>query len=371
MMNSLAAANSSFSASAGAALRKKCRVAAVPIGVAPDAVRVSSRLVRVLADVVRQRGIEPEKLLCTQRHEADRQSGEHDAWRSLREFEALFARAIQLTGEPALGLLCGSSASESSFDLVAPLVSHARTLRHALELACQFHRLVLLDGATVRFSECAGRARVRCELPRMEPVLERGLAEFVAAGLLRMLLAFGAERADVHEVCFSHARPAHHSAYAALFKGRERFAQPFTGIEFESDLLDRPHLHCQPELQVLLHEHAQRSLDRASRQRTFVEHLQALLQAKALTHAPEMTLVARELGVSVRSLRRRLAEEGSSFRAVLQSARHEAACSMLRDRAQTLKATSHALGFTDPCAFHRAFKRWTGLTPAEYRERAS
>jgi AraC-like DNA-binding protein len=66
-------------------------------------------------------------------------------------------------------------------------------------------------------------------------------------------------------------------------------------------------------------------------------------------------------------LRRHLEEEGTSFRALTQAALHEHACVMLRNPAITLQSIAHALGFSDPSAFHRAFRRWSGATPAEYR----
>jgi AraC-like DNA-binding protein len=70
----------------------------------------------------------------------------------------------------------------------------------------------------------------------------------------------------------------------------------------------------------------------------------------------------------VRSLRRRLDEEGASFRALVDDARRDAACLMLRDPKLTIQAVSFELGFATPSVFHRAFKRWTGLTPVHYRE---
>jgi AraC-like DNA-binding protein len=82
-----------------------------------------------------------------------------------------------------------------------------------------------------------------------------------------------------------------------------------------------------------------------------------------------MVLAARELGLSVRSLRRHLEDEGASFRELTQAALHDAACSMLRNPAITLQSIAHALGFSDSSAFHRAFRRWSALTPAEYRSK--
>ena len=83
-----------------------------------------------------------------------------------------------------------------------------------------------------------------------------------------------------------------------------------------------------------------------------------------------MALVSRELGLSVRSLRRRLLEEGTSYRELTQTLQYESACSMLRNPELTLQAIAHALGFADCSTFHRAFMRWSGSTPGAYREAA-
>src|SRR5262249_8046331 len=93
---------------------------------------VSNVLVRALAEVLQRRGIGPATLMG---RAADALFSEPpDARTPLVEYEALLARAIRLTGEPALGLHCGLLASETSFGLMGHLVSHAASLRHAIEL---------------------------------------------------------------------------------------------------------------------------------------------------------------------------------------------------------------------------------------------
>lgn len=164
---------------------------------------------------------------------------------------------------------------------------------------------------------------------------------------------------------FDYPRPPHHHAYTEAFSGTERFDQTFTGIEFRSEVLDRPHIHRQPELHVLLRTHAQQSLERLTRPQRFVEHVRAL--GKPGKQMPHMTVAARQLGISVRSLRRRLEEEGASYRALRQSHLEATACAMLRDPSLTIQAIAHDLGFAESAAFHRAFKHWTGMTPAAYR----
>ena len=80
-----------------------------------------------------------------------------------------------------------------------------------------------------------------------------------------------------------------------------------------------------------------------------------------------MQAVALALGISVRSLRRRLAAEGRSYQSVESEALATAAKRLLRDERRTIQDTADRMGFADTTAFHRAFKRWTGTTPSAYR----
>jgi AraC-like DNA-binding protein len=224
-------------------------------------------------------------------------------------------------------------------------------LRHAIELVVLFHPL-LLDETRVQLCEHMGSARLRCEFPVSDSAADRSMAELITAGLVRTLRAFGCRRSEIHAVCFEHHRPVHHQAYSHAFSGAERFAQAFTGVEFSARALDRPNIHRHPELSALLRVQAERSLQRLGQPQNC------------------MSRAARELALSVRSLRRHLLDEGTSFRTLAQSLLRELACTMLRDPNLTLQTIAFALGFTGATAFHRAFKRLTGVTPAEYREAA-
>lgn len=324
--------------------------------------QVSSVLVRVLLDVLRLRGVAFEALSIDG---ADRFLSDPAVARlPLSNYQALLGRAIQLSGEPALGLQCGLSASESSFGLMGPLISHSPTLRQAIELIAQFHEL-LIDDVRVQLSESTGTAHLRC---KFDAAVGRSVAELIVAGLVRMLRTFGCGETEIHAVCFEHTRPAYYHAYAAAFCGTERFAQPFTGIDFDARSLDRPHIHWQPELQALIRAQAERGLEQLWRPLTYAERVRALMRNRRDPQGLDMASASRELGLSTRSLRRRLEEEGTSYRALIQSMLHESACSMLRNPALTLQAIAYSLGFADASTFHRAFMRWRGLTPGEYRE---
>jgi AraC-like DNA-binding protein len=84
-----------------------------------------------------------------------------------------------------------------------------------------------------------------------------------------------------------------------------------------------------------------------------------------------MRQVAQRLGLSVRSLHRRLSEEQQSYVALANEVSAQRAKQLLIDERRTIQETAHAMGFTNVSSFHRAFRRWTGVTPAAFREQPS
>jgi AraC-like DNA-binding protein len=327
--------------------------------------QVSGVLVRVLLDAVQSYGVSHEALLlgspCTM------QQLENVAVRiDLAVFRDLNLRALELTADPALGLHVAERASEAAFDLVGHLVSHAPTLRDALGLCAQFQSL-FMDDVTLGFDERDGTARWRCAFVRGDPRFDAMWSEFILTGMQRALRVFAGSTVSAQAAYFEHPRPAHHAAYARIFRGAERFGQPFTGLDFSTQLLDRPQLHRHSELHAMLLSQAERALDRLGTPTSYSERLQHYFLACPPARIPDMRAAAHALGLGARSLRRRLAEEGVSYRELVQTALESLACHMLRDPRRSVQEVGHALGFSDVTAFHRAFKRWTGTTPQDYR----
>jgi AraC-like DNA-binding protein len=321
-------------------------------------------LVRVLVDAVEQAGSSRDELLRGTHFDACHLE-DASVRVPLDEFENLQARAVALTRDEALGLRMAEQ-SESSFDLFPPLVSHAPTLREALGLCSQFGRL-LKEGTNITLHEQGDTVAIRLHFARVSPLSDRVNAEFALAGLFRLVRGFGGANAPIHSVDFEHARPGYHREHARIFQGVERFSQPSTNIAFASTLLDRAHMHLHSELFLVLRREAERNLDRLARELTQEERLRQYLLAQRPQSMPDMEAAARDLRVSARTLRRRLAEEGVSFRSVVQSVLETLASHMLRDPNRTIQETAHAMGFADAASFHRAFKRWKGVTPKRSR----
>jgi AraC-like DNA-binding protein len=281
------------------------------------------------------------------------------------ELQELFARAIELSGDASLALQIVSDASEASFGLLAHLILYAPTLRAALEICSRFHPLMIDDGCMF-LSERGDTARLRCEFLRGTS-FDATFAEFILSGLMRMLREFGAMPDQVSAVYFEHARPSHHAAYTRVFGDQVRFEQALTGLDFARALLDRPSRLHQAELFHMFESEAQRSLELLPQPRSLVQQLEKYLAVHPVGRMPALPQAARDLNTSERSLRRQLSREGLSYREVTQAALQRGAVRLLRDPNRTLQEVAHTLGFADASSFNRAFKRWTGLAPGQYR----
>jgi AraC-like DNA-binding protein len=285
------------------------------------------------------------------------------------EYDRAQTAALDLTGDDALGLHLGERVSGRTFDVLADLASHAPTLRDAFQTFARFHRIVS-DGPDTTVYEHASIATLHYQFPRSSPRCNRLRAEFAMVGFLRMLRDFTRRDNPARAVYFEHPAPEYLHEYARIFGGIERFDHDFTGIEFDRELLDRTQQPQNGELYTVLESLAERKLSRVTREGGHAERLRDYLTSTALAERPQMDVVARSLGISVRSLRRRLDEEGVSYTTLLNEARATLAKRMLDDPRRSIYETAYAMGFSDPSAFHRAFKRWTGMTPTQYRQSA-
>jgi AraC-like DNA-binding protein len=168
-------------------------------------------------------------------------------------------------------------------------------------------------------------------------------------------------------VFFRHTRPAHEGAYTRIFGREVLFSQPRHEIVFKREVLDFQQLHRDDDVRDLLRRRAEELLARQGSDDHLVARATAAARAALACGSVDPAAVARRLGMTSRSLQRRLRERGCSLNAVLEAARRDIACQALKDRESSIKDIAFRLGFSEPSAFHRAFKRWTSMTPAEYR----
>ena len=145
-----------------------------------------------------------------------------------------------------------------------------------------------------------------------------------------------------------------------------RFGAPATGLLLPRDVLDRPSAFAHPELAREHEQFAKRMLGEAETQR-IAQRLRGMLVPLVETGGLELRAAARRLGMSPRTLQRRLADEGTSFARLADDIRQEIAEDQLLRTSASVDQIAYLTGYSEVSSFERAFKRWTRLTPSQYR----
>jgi AraC-like DNA-binding protein len=328
---------------------------------------VSVIFVHTLAETVEAAGVSREELLKAATVDSARLD-DVDARVGHDEYNRLLVAALKITGDEALGLHMGERVNWVAFDVFAHVAAHAGTMREAIAALLRFHRLATDDPEPI-LEEKQDTATLIYSVPLTAPRCDRVRAEFAVVGYLHMVRHFAGRHRTLKTAFFEHDAPAYRAEYRRIFGDAVEFGHPFTGAAFDRSFLDCQQHPRHVELHAAMTSLAERKLSRITRQGGLAHQLREYLAAQPPSAYAGMETAARWFGISVRSLRRKLEEEQASFTGVLAEARASAAKRMLQDPERSIGQTAHALGFSETSAFYRAFKRWTGMTPAAYRSR--
>lgn len=146
-----------------------------------------------------------------------------------------------------------------------------------------------------------------------------------------------------------------------------RVQSHWLGFALSREAWELPLRRRDPVLHSILYRNAEELAARLPETDTVVAELRRILVNRIAQGDSDIELIARSMATSVRSLQRRLAAAGTSYQEVLDSTRREAAGRHLADCAFSITEVAYLLGYSEPAAFHRAFKRWYGTTPQEFR----
>jgi AraC-like DNA-binding protein len=321
--------------------------------------------VRAVVAALGRAGLESSQLLAAAEVDAEQLDDVH-ARVPLADYRRVVRGVLEATQDPALGLHMGEHGSMTTFDALGHLTQLCPTLREALAMSSRYARIVT-DGPQLELTEHDDLAILRMTLSNEDAPEVRVAAEFSTISLLHLIRRFVGEEALAHRVLFAYPAPAHQAEYTRLFAGREQFSQPFTGLEFERAWLDRTQPYRSDELRDLLQARAEVLLAKVDRETSAAERVKRWLLIQSPRTRPTMDAVARDLGMSARSLRRRLHRERTPFGAVVDDALAVHAKRLLGDPRESIQDVAYAMGFATPSAFSRAFKRWTGGAPSAFR----
>ncbi len=282
---------------------------------------------------------------------------------------ALWDEAARRTGDAAFGLHAAERLQPGPFDVLDYAVRTAPTLRAALERLARYNRLVhdvavftVIDrGDVVRIEHALGG------VPQSRHAAEFTLASLVVVGAQLIGAPLRARAVELHPEA-----PARADEHARIFAVAPRFGAAVNALELERAALERPAPAADPALSAVIVRHAEALLGaRPAPTARTAERVRRLIADTLGDGDVSLTAIAARLRLSERSLQRRLADEDTTFDALVEELRRELALRYLGDPHVAIAEVAYLLGYSEPSAFHRAFKRWTGRTPAEARRHAA
>ena len=256
-----------------------------------------------------------------------------------------------------------------SFAMLCHAVLHGETLGGALRRILKGFA-VLLDDVSAEL-EVEGRvASVRVE-NRIEDAEARRFADETLLVMVHGLMCWLVGRRIALGLAeFAHPRPAHAPEYTVMFSEHLRFDAERTRIHFDARQLAAPVVQDDTTLKTFLQTAPQSVFLKYKNEDSWSARLRRRLRASVgRTEWPLLEDVARELHVAPTTLRRRLEAEGTSYRGIKDDLRRDAAVHYLCGSRLSVAEIAGLLGFQETSAFHRAFKKWSGVQPGEYRRR--
>jgi AraC-like DNA-binding protein len=275
----------------------------------------------------------------------------------------------ELLEDPSAPLCAGSRLHFGDYELLEYLCCTCRTLGESIACLGRYYPLLIAAEyeLVIEGDRAEGRFRIAPGLHAPDCLNEFALASNLTMGALHLQL----EGVQLPlEICFAHAAPSYAALFPQLFAAPVRFGCDYNAIVFPVSMLTHPMRTADPVLHDVLVRLADQELLALGDKSAFPAQVRAAMQAE-LTQGARLEAVAARLHLSPGALRSRLLQHGTTHSELLDRLRRDTAQRLLRQSQLSFAEIAHALGFAHPPAFHRAVRRWFGLTPSAYREAPS
>jgi AraC-like DNA-binding protein len=336
-----------------------------PSQAAPSRSAIDSGYIGLVLSGVREAGFDVDRLLARAGIAPD-QFDSPGSRLPQDQFARLIAVLTRETGDE-LWLLCSRPIKPGTFRMMCRLLIRCGNLREAIRVGCQFYHLVA-DDFVVRLAEGPDDASLYVTDTITHATRRRmvnGAILLFAYGLMCWLVGRRLPLITVHYVF---PEEPFSSELEPFYRAPMLFEQPRTEIRFDSELLDLPIMPDEGRLRRFLASMPSALLVRYRDDSSISERVRGILR-RNLKRPLSLEDIAGMLAVSPQTLRRRLLEEENcGFQEIKDRVRHDIAAHLLQKSRLSLEEIGLSLGFSELSAFHRAFRRWTGLAPGEFRE---
>jgi AraC-like DNA-binding protein len=326
---------------------------------------LSARLIWPFLRLLRERGLEIDSPIVR-----GSSTDDPDARIPHRIAISLLKQVAMGTGDEAIGIRAAEYVRPGDFDVLEYAAVSSPTWGEAMLVVNRYLRLIH-DAAEFTLDVAGERAIWRYRFPPGVDLPPASVEYFMAVVVLLGRRYSGGDFLKGGAAHFIHPPPRDASEQRRMFGPSVLFEQTENCLVFPVSALSLPMVKSDPALRSMLERVAREMLERLPKADALTGQIRQLLASELGRGDPGIVTLAQHLHMTPRTLRRRLAEIGTTHRDILEQLRKELALRYLGERSIGTSEVAFLLGYSNASAFHKAFKRWTGVSASEYRRRGS
>ncbi len=287
----------------------------------------------------------------------------------MQAFSKIWLAVYKCAHDPNFGLHFGEASHHMLRQhLLYAMIANCDTVEQAIQKKFQYHNLIM-DLIQPALIVNGNLAKLTWQVDHPGLKTERHLTESVMALFRCMLSYLCNDEIAFTEVQFCHSSPTNLDEHERIFQASLSFDESENAMVMSKSYLSAPILFANPAIMQELESLVQKILHQSYGLHPWKQKVSHLLFETFLKQNPfDIDTIAGQLALTKRTLQLRLKHENTSFRELTDEVRKDLAMRFLKDRAVSLCEIALLLGFAEQSAFHHAFKRWTGITPIDYRK---
>lgn len=277
----------------------------------------------------------------------------------------LLKLAEKHAADPFVGLRLGQFVDARSYEVLGYVLMSCHSLGEALQQLIRFDQLIWDVGGTSLYIE-GDRAILELR-PKNVPWVPAEAFEIAVSGQYAMgkwLTGLEDSPAEVH---FKHEPRGDISVYQDVFNCEVKFKQPKTALIFDQSYMNAPIRYADPALKQMMEQTGQKILSQYRHESNIANEARAIIHELLPSAEHELETVAAKMGISPRNFSKRLANAGYQYKDLVEEVRWDLADFYLSSQTMSITDIAFLLGYSEQSAFSRAFKKWTGYSPKQYR----
>lgn len=287
---------------------------------------------------------------------------------SNQQMENIWKNIIQFSNDELMGLHFGAAMQIAALNVVGQIILTSSTVKEALQHSGLFIHL-LTDFYTMQIEEKTKTftiSFIRNKGYDKFPVSQKQMGDFLVAFTLYEMKGLLLENPSPIKIGLPTYRKDHKKEYETILKCRVAETEHYT-LEFKKEFLQTPIITANYEIQTLLLNQVNQLQRQTELNGDFSKRVFNYLIANSYLNSLSVETVAGNFNLSVRTLQRKLKDEGVSYLQIMEEVRKSLAVHYIENSALSVAEISASLGYSEPSAFVRVFKKWTGTTPSAYR----